>query len=158
MHQRQELTYPIRPLQSSIIHKMEAHEAPTQMLSTYHAGTRCSRPGHSRTRVCKRPEQEDLYNQTTQAKGKETGSHFHPSLVKRQKCRVQCYARCIRNHVNRGFHARHEQLRQKAIYSTATRWCGTTTDMSITILTSSITYWYIFFLALILPNTKIRSF
>ena len=103
---------------------MEAHEALTQKQSTYHAGTRCSRPGHSRTRACKRPEQEGLYNQTIQAKGKETDSRFHPSHARKWKCRVRCYARCIRNHVIRNFHAHHEPPRLKVIYSKATRYYG----------------------------------
>ena len=40
------------------------------------------------------------------------------------KCRVRCYARCIRNHVIRNFHAHHEPPRLKVIYSKATRYYG----------------------------------
>ena len=65
-----------------------------------------------------------VYNQTIQAKGKETDSRFHLSHARKWKCRVRCYARCIRNHVIRNFHAHHEPPRLKVIYSKATRYYG----------------------------------
>ena len=49
---------------------------------------------------------------------------IHVSICHKWKCRVRCYARCIRNHVIRNFHAHHEPPRLKVIYSKATRYYG----------------------------------
>ena len=51
---------------------------------------------------------------------------IHVSIchMRKWKCRVRCYARCIRNHVIRNFHAHHEPPRLKVIYSKATRYYG----------------------------------
>lgn len=55
---------------------------------------------------------------------KGTGSHVHLSDGKRQKYKAQHCAHCIRNHVIRNFHVRHEQVLLKVIYSMATRYYG----------------------------------
>ena len=48
---------------------------------------------------------------------KETGNTEYLCDARKWKCRVRCYARCIRNHVIRNFHAHHEPPRLKVIYN-----------------------------------------